>query len=116
MRRVSETKGPVQISDLATHEDYIQRREPAAISAVELGGVRTFLTVPMFKEDELIGLFSLYRQQVRPFTDKQIDLVKNFSAQAVIAIENARLLKELRERTDQVEKLNQHLEQRVTEC
>ena len=89
---------------------------------VEQGGVRTGLLVPMLLEDEPIGVFSLFRQEVRPFTDKEIGLVANFAAQAVIAIENARLLRELREKTDELAvqsqelaKLNQQLEQRVTD-
>jgi class 3 adenylate cyclase len=113
--RTIASKTAVHVADLAAEKAYIEQRDPGYVAAVELGGVRTFLAVPMLKENELIGLFTLYRQQVRPFTDKQIALVTSFTAQAVIAIENARLLKELRERTDEVEKLNQQLEQRVTD-
>jgi len=90
----------IQIADAALDEAYIEKRNPLFVAAVELGGVRTALLVPILKENEPIGLFSLYRKQVRPFTDKQIELVKNFAAQAVVAIENARLLNELRQRTD----------------
>jgi adenylate cyclase len=118
--RLLTTKMVVHIDDLAAERSYIEHRHPAVVAAVEGGGVRTALLVPMLKESEVVGAFTLSRQAVRPFTEKQIALVTDFAAQAVIAIENARLLQELRERTGQLEvqskevaKLNQQLEQRV---
>jgi GAF domain-containing protein len=96
LAQLVESGSPVHIADLAADQAYL-RRDPRVVDLVELADVRTHLLVPLLKDDERIGALGINREQVQPFTDTQIDLVRNFAAQATIALESTRRERQYRE-------------------
>jgi signal transduction histidine kinase len=107
LTRMIAERRPIHIPDHRESPAY-RERKPNTVAFVELGGARTYLAVPMLKEGRVVGGITIYRPEVRPFTQEQIDLVSTFANQAVIAIENVRLFKEIQEKGRQLEVANKH--------
>jgi signal transduction histidine kinase len=107
LARAAQTKQAVHILDLSAEREYAER-DPLRVATVELGGGRTMVAVPMLRDDQLIGVIVMYRQEVRQFSERQIDLVKQFANQAVIAIENARLFNEIQRKSRQLEEASHY--------
>jgi GAF domain-containing protein len=103
--RAIQEKKPIQIPDVFADREHTQQE------AAKIGGVRSVAAVPMFKDNDLIGVIAVYRRDVRPFTEKQIELVQTFADQAVIAIENVRLFEEIQDKSRQLEEASQHKSQ-----
>jgi len=106
--RMIAERQTIQDADVAASSRYRERSNPATVALVELGGARTFMFVPMLKEGQVVGGISIYRPEVRPFSQKQIDLVSTFASQAVIAIENVRLFNEIQDKSRQLEIASRH--------
>jgi signal transduction histidine kinase len=113
LARAASTKRTAQIADVTTSQAYVDR-DPSRMAAVALGGYRTVLSVPVLREDTLAGVISIYRHEVRPFTDKQIALVTTFADQAAIAIENVRLFEEIQDKNRQLQQASEHKSQFVS--
>src|SRR4029077_12415120 len=108
MGTVMRTRQVVHVDDLRTRPAYLAGN-PAVVALSDIAGARTYVGVPLLQRDELVGMISIYRREVRPFDKKQVQLVERFASQAVIALENARLLNELRERTHQLSRSLENL-------
>ena len=109
--RVLETKRPVDVPDVTEEENY-RSGLPGALAVFEVGGVRAFINIPLVKDGKVLGFFTIYRRVAGKLSDKQIALLENFATQVVIAMESARLLHELRARTDEL--AQRQVELRVT--